>query len=403
MNSALKKLSTKQKKILKIVAIVLIVLLIIWTLMTVIGVIGREVNTNAISDYAKSFEPELAPTFDEETGAWTFTTDEDFEVMQLTDVHIGGGFMSIGTDRKAMEAVAEMIYRVQPDLVVITGDLIYPSPIQAGTLHSMEASKMFAGVMNSTGVYWAPVFGNHDDDPCSFASRQDLGEFYESMSPNNGGKCLFQCGDPNIDGVGNYVINVENTSKGIVQSLYLMDSNDYYKYQSYHKYGKIEQNQLDWYSTQVAKMNSINKARTGSSEVVKSLAFFHIPFEEFSTAVTAYNDNGFKDTADVKYVRGTFGVHEDEDGAYETTTFSYLPSNTFETFLELGSTQGVFVGHDHLNTWSLEYKGITLSYGMSIDYLAYFGIGKKNQQRGGTIITIAQDSSFTIVDEHLVK
>ena len=60
----------------------------------------------------------------------------------------------------------------------------------------------------------------------------------------------------------------------------------------------------------------------------------------------------------------------------------------FETILELGSTKGVFVGHDHLNYFSVEYKGVRLTYGMSIDYLAYIGIGKDTTQRGATIIDL---------------
>ena len=66
----------------------------------------------------------------------------------------------------------------------------------------------------------------------------------------------------------------------------------------------------------------------------------------------------------------------------------------FDKILELGSTKGVFVGHDHYNTQSVTYKGIQLTYGMSIDYLAYKGIKKRINQRGATIIDIADDSSF---------
>ncbi len=43
---------------------------------------------------------------------------------------------------------------------------------------------------------------------------------------------------------------------------------------------------------------------------------------------------------------------------------------TFERAVEIGSTKGIFCGHDHYNNISLEYKGIRLTYAMSIDYLA---------------------------------
>ena len=66
----------------------------------------------------------------------------------------------------------------------------------------------------------------------------------------------------------------------------------------------------------------------------------------------------------------------------------------FDKALALGSTQGMFCGHDHLNNFSINYKGIRLSYGYSIDYLAYSGIMKFGLQRGCTVIHVLPDGSF---------
>ena len=56
------------------------------------------------------FENQLTPEKDE-NGNWYFTTDGDFKVMHLTDIHIGGGFMSKDVDEKAINAVATMVTR----------------------------------------------------------------------------------------------------------------------------------------------------------------------------------------------------------------------------------------------------------------------------------------------------
>ena len=45
---------------------------------------------------------------------------------------------------------------------------------------------------------------------------------------------------------------------------------------------------------------------------------------------------------------------------------------------------------------SLEYKGIRLTYGMSIDYLAMPGISKETKQRGAELITIHEDGSWDV-------
>ena len=66
----------------------------------------------------------------------------------------------------------------------------------------------------------------------------------------------------------------------------------------------------------------------------------------------------------------------------------------YDTALELGSTTGFFCGHDHYNNASIEYKGIRLTYGMSIDYLAMPGIEKETKQRGAELITIHADSTW---------
>ena len=83
----------------------------------------------------------------------------------------------------------------------------------------------------------------------------------------------------------------------------------------------------------------------------------------------------------------------------ETNDYFGVPKfkgNFFEEMVKFGSCKGMFMGHDHLNTVSLEYKGIRLTYGMSVDYLAYRKIMKWSSQRGGTIISIKDDGSFDV-------
>ena len=62
----------------------------------------------------------------------------------------------------------------------------------------------------------------------------------------------------------------------------------------------------------------------------------------------------------------------------------------------MGSSTGFFCGHDHYNNASIEYRGIRLTYGMSIDYLAMPGIEQESKQRGGELITIHSDSTWDL-------
>lgn len=75
---------------------------------------------------------------------------------------------------------------------------------------------------------------------------------------------------------------------------------------------------------------------------------------------------------------------------------SYKKGDFFKKAVENGIIKWMFCGHDHLNTLSLTYKGIRLTYGMSIDCLGYNGISKSYIQRGGTLITRKIDGRVDI-------
>jgi hypothetical protein len=155
------------------------------------------------------------------------------------------------------------------------------------------------------------------------------------------------------------------------------------------KYDCIHKNQIEWYKEKIASLTEENNGVTP-----KSLAFFHIPLIEMQQAYYEYRDNGFQDTDDVKYLFGKIGEKE------EMICSSAKNEGLFDAMLEVGSTQGVFFGHDHLNNMSLNYKGIQLTYTYSIDYLAYSGIAKYGLQRGCTLINVSPDGEFEISQEN---
>lgn len=390
---AKKSKSKKRKTVKRVFLGLLIAVVAFFAVTTVITVISNKANIEKAHSFkAVEYENQLVPEKDE-NGFWSFTTDRDFKVLQLTDVHIGGGWMSAKKDGMAMNAVAAMITAEKPDLVIVTGDVSYPVPFQAGTLNNKLSAKVFAELMESLGVYWTLGFGNHDTEAYSYFGRDDIAEFYSGEEYKY---CLFEFGPEEVDGYGNQVINVKNSDGIVTQSLFVLDSHSYVDGDFLGimwKYDNIHENQIKWYKDTLAQINKQNNElfkEKGLEEnsAVKSAAFFHIPLTEQKDAWYEYVENGFKDTEDVKYHYGVAGesgkivysgIHED---------------NLFETMAELGSTQAVFCGHDHYNNFSIEYKGIRLTYGMSVDYLAYPGIYKEGSQRGCTVIEFSPDGSF---------
>lgn len=376
------------KKKFKILKIIICAVLAIALVSVAANVACMKVMNNKIEEFSSAGSEKLE--FENyANGCYNVKTDGDFKVMQITDVHIGGGWLSVTEDTKALNAVAAMISAEKPDFVIFTGDQAFPVPYASGSFNNKTGAVELASLMEKLGVYWTAVFGNHDSELYSYYNREKVSEIYSSEEYPH---CLFQPGPEDVDGYGNQVFNVMNEKGEIIRSFILFDSHAYTDgdYLGIRwLYDNVHQNQVEWYKKTLDEITAMN-----GGKAVPTSVMMHIPLVEYRDAWMEYLNNGMKDTENVKFVRGEVGendpyvycgVHEDE---------------LFETMVEKGSTDSVFCGHDHLNNTILNYKGIDLVYGYSIDYLAYSGIDKQGSQRGCVVLDIAPDGTQTITHEN---
>jgi len=393
----------KGKKAKKIILTVLAVIIVLAAVVAGLNVLAVENLIKKGTSYSPVEYDEPVVLVTDEDGEKYFLSDRDIKIMHLTDIHIGGGFMSKGVDEKALNAVATMVTAEKPDLVIATGDIAFPVPYMAGTFNNFSGAKAFANLMESLGVYWTVTFGNHDAEAYSYFDREAMGKFYEKEEYEH---CLFSSGPEDVDGFGNHVIEIKNSEGIITQGLIMIDSQAYVDNTIISsikgEYDNIHENQVEWYENEIKRMNSENAEAIrklqgdengGLWETygnVKTLAFFHIPLVEMADAWFAFEEGGFKDTEDFKFIDGILG----EGG--RRVYCGLGEDNMFEKMLELDSTKAMFNGHDHYNCTTFEYKGIQFSYGYSIDYFAYSGIDKEGSQRGCTVITCKPDTTFTI-------
>lgn len=189
---------------------------------------------------------------------------------------------------------------------------------------------------------------------------------------NNKNSLLYYNANNSIHGRSNMIFEIINRDNTINQVLYLLDSGDYYS-RKLNDYDYIRDNQVEWYKSTLTKIGTNNS----------SMIFFHMPLVETEVAINKY----LNQDEDVKYYFGEFN---------EPVCASKYQSKLFETAVSLGSTKAIFYGHDHTNNISVEYKGIRLTYDLSIDYLATIGIENKTQYRGATLITLKDNSNFDI-------
>ena len=321
------------------------------------------------------YSSENFQTINDETFAIRISTDKDFRILQLTDLHLGFGFLSRGKDRLAMDAVKTIIEKSKPDLIVLTGDSIFPFLPKSGTLNNRKQAYKLTEFMDSFEIPYTTVFGNHDCEMGSVCNKEELAEIFKK-----GKYCIFAEGRKNLTGVGNFLIELIDNSDKVLLSLVMLDSNMYGEDGWFFGgFDRIRDDQADWCMERLSALKQANPE-------MNAMAFFHMPPREFKEA---YEKMKLGDK-DVIYRHGSVAEKDEYFG------ISRFEGTFFDKAVENGVIKWMFCGHDHLNTLSLIYKGIQLTYGMSIDYLAYKGIGKNYIQRGGTLITRRADGCVDI-------
>ncbi|MDL2217805.1 metallophosphoesterase family protein, partial [Christensenellaceae bacterium OttesenSCG-928-M15] len=318
--------------------------------------------------------------YEEETGVYTIVSDvEDFKILQLTDIHLGGSMFSAVKDNSALKAVYTLIKETEPDFVMITGDLVFPLGIMSFSLNNYTPVMQFASFMRNIGVPWAFAYGNHDTEMIATHTDADLMELFRSLSYQYTRNLLYPQVQPDITGRNNQLVKIENRAGNLRTALIILDSNAYTG-EGINSYDYIHDDQVIWYEQQIKSLNAAYGA------TVPSLLFFHIPLTEYQTAYDLYKAN----SDEVQYYFGRVGEKD------EAISCSKYDSRLFDKVVELDSTKAIFVGHDHYNNISLGYQGVRLTYSLSIDYLAMPGISEHTEQRGGTLITVYKNGEYGV-------
>ena len=339
------------KTIVKTIIIILITLTALATVFGIYMLTGPKGEASPeIWDESQGFDTSTIKTLTKQDG-------QDFTILLLSDVQLSGAFWD---DKDSLKLVDELVGEVKPDLIMTDGD-------NAMGPFSDIVTKKFIAQMESYELPWGVVFGNHDSE--GRPDRTWFGNQYE-----NADYSLFSSGPENLQGIGNYVINIADTQGEPIYSMIMLDSNVKRKYDNGKKYyDYIYPDQIEWYE-QVIKAQSD----------VPSLLIFHIPLPEFADAQAGW------ETGDASAVQGFGENHETVCAPLENT-------GLFDKVKELGSTKYIFCGHDHINSLSVEYEGIRLTYGLKTGTGSY----SEDEMQGATVITINNAGEVTV--EHLYK
>ena len=295
-----------------------------------------------------------------------FDKDGNFKIAQFTDIHLTPG--NADSEARIPQMIATVVKAEQPDLLVLTGDIVTAKP-------AMKGWEFIAETLGKIGVPYAVTMGNHDPE---MTTRDSIYTFLQTQPLFVGEK-----GPKDLAGMGNYVLPVLASDGSSIPAglVYCMDSNDYSPDQEkYGYYGWIEHSQIAWYRDQSDRFTTLNGGKP-----LPAVAYFHIALPESRTAMM---DQRMKEEmAKVKAEGGN--PREIMQKMRQMNSRGGVNSGLFAAFVEKQDVLGVFAGHTHELDHINEYRGIALGYGRVSGYEAY---GKKVR---GTRIVELHEGEYT--------
>ena len=343
------------------------------------------------------------------------TGKDQVTILNLADVQLKESDVKKNTEdyRFFLESTQRLIAQTNPDLITMTGD--------QSSNGSTAVVRAVGECINSYGIPWAPVFGNHD---CAYSgagnSLTNQAEVYHSFS-----ECLFCDGPANLnrvlengsDSLGNYVVNLVRITGDefeVVRSLIFMNTGatEKYKRSDYSgqrrygtlTYGCLNRNQIEWYKQMVSSVQPY-----GNGDPVKTGIFVHMPVFGYVYAASAamripadiYDtwlwvkgakaisyEQSFRDDVWMPGYEDSYGVMHDEicGPPYDEGMFAAMK--------ETGVTDFILAGHDHASNFNIKYDGINFVYAMKLGSTSYHD----SSMMGGTVITISADGSASFAN-----
>lgn len=248
-----------------------------------------------------------------------------FKIAQFTDLHIK---LNNPLSDDAFNCITNVINKENPNLIIITGDMIYSTPAK-------DNFNKLLNFINNFKIPFGFVFGNHDRE-FSLSNKEllDIAKSYEyNLTTTAEG----------VVGESNYDIPIySNRCNKVETVIYCFDSHSLLHpvdETGNVKYDYIKSDQIDWYNKRSAFYTQNN-----DNKPVKSLVFLHIPIPEYDYAM---NSNSAP-------LVGTVG---------EKACCPEYNSGLFAAFKKNKDVIGVFCGHDHDNDFCTIWDGILLAYG----------------------------------------
>lgn len=328
----------------------------------------------------------------ENSKALRFNDDGSFKILQLADLQDGVLFREL-----TATFIIDLLEKEQPDLVVLTGDNIAPGACLTYGATWISINK-FMSIFEERNVPVAIVYGNHDDDG-NILSKEQQWKIYEEYD------CFVGVADSEeLSGYGTYYLPIlASDSDEQKFTLWFFDSQTYNEDEEVGGYGCVEKDQIDWY---VRTETALKEANGG--EAIPSFAFQHIIVPEIYDTfyklwetdpetgnITIIGDPAeYKKELIVEFNNTTYlfpEEHLDDDSFIgETCCPPNYSNGQADALVDTGNVLGIAVGHDHVNSFVVPYRGMDIVQTPTASFGSY---GDMN--RGARVITLNESDLST--------
>ena len=255
----------------------------------------------------------------------------------------------------------------KPDLIIITGDIVYGEFDDNGS-NLVE----FCKFMDSYKIPWAPIFGNHDNE-CKLGVTWQCNQFL------NSNYCLFKRNT--CTGNGNYNIGIFNNDK-LIRVIYMIDSNGVWNGKTYgylkdyppynqderiERGGGIFEDQRNYiYNTSKIIDQKCNRKvnKTICTHIPPDFINKYVFMKGYQSNDDPHNKEMFALGGDTLIDNKDFGEKGEEFGGFNSTDlYDRLKELSFDT---------MFVAHCHNITLSIDCDGLRISFGIKSSTFDYY-------------------------------
>lgn len=308
---------------------------------------------------------------------------QDFIILNLSDTQLADGEWGSQLSDILTETIRTLIERTNPSLITISGDLAWAN--------HYESYRRLGDFIDSFGIPWAIVWGNHDSqsgpEPVENVVREYLK--YDHF--------LYERGDSAL-GNGNYVIRICEKEKNIAAIL-MMDTHSFLlrkdkEGNTEEVWAKLIPEQLHWYREQIHALTEMG--------CMETVLITHIPIYAYRQASeAAFRPDVSKENISVaeSYGSGCWNAgYEDSFGVqYEGICSHPEDEGAFDVIKELKSTKTILAGHDHVNNWVIPYEGVRFVYALKTGPGCYW----RKELNGGTVLQVTAKGVGQIRHEYV--